>query len=334
METTRPMMATDGVKLSWRGKLLNVQNELHALDLDNFKCDLDDELDCAVTRDLINGYFVATFKKNGDLEFVLTGGPWVISGQYLVIHKWKPGFDANSSKITRTAVWVKILRIQAEFLDVWALKRIGSFLGKALKIDALTLARARGKFARICIELDLTKPLEAYVQLNGAWFNLEYEGLPDICFKCEVYGHRRVVVLSLLRWLVMFLVIVDGSVKESVLGPWMIVQTKRRGKKMSGEVASGSNKGATGSRFSVLSKEDNSPSVFKANIGSNVGGDAASTKVWTLKVKKTTISNRAHVADFSNSVHKGGGGGRQVVDSRHSTVTSNPYDNESRTKSR
>ncbi|KAM2223744.1 hypothetical protein ACFXTI_017711 [Malus domestica] len=127
---------------------------------------------------------------------------------------------------------------------------------------------------------------------------------------------------------------VDGSVKESVLGPWMIVQTKRRGKKMSGEVASGSNKGATGSRFSVLSKEDNSPSVFKANIGSNVGGDAASTKVWTPKVKKTTISNRAHVADFSNSVHKGGGGGRQVVDSRHSTVTSNPYDNESRTKSR
>ncbi|KAM2321115.1 hypothetical protein ACFXTH_017958 [Malus domestica] len=50
METTRPMMATDGVKLSWRDKLLNVQNGLHALDLDNFKCDLDDELDCAVTR--------------------------------------------------------------------------------------------------------------------------------------------------------------------------------------------------------------------------------------------------------------------------------------------
>ncbi|KAM1315771.1 hypothetical protein ACFX2F_019498 [Malus domestica] len=129
--------------------------------------------------------------KKEDLEFVLAGGPWVISGQYHVIHKWKPGFDASSSKITRTAVWVRILGIQAEFLDVCALKRIGSFLGKALKIDALTLARARGKFARICVELDLTKHLEAYVQLNGAWFNLEYEGLPDICFKCGVYCHRR-----------------------------------------------------------------------------------------------------------------------------------------------
>ncbi|KAM1007313.1 hypothetical protein COP2_004030 [Malus domestica] len=31
---------------------------------------------------------------------------------------------------------------------------------------------------------------------------------------------------------------------------------------------------------------------------------------------------------------KGGGGGRQVVDSWHSTVTSNPYENEFRTKSR
>ncbi|XP_028965248.2 disease resistance protein RPV1-like [Malus domestica] len=34
------------------------------------------------------------------------------------------------------------------------------------------------------------------------------------------------------------------------------------------------------------------------------------------------------------SPDKGGGGGRQVVDSRHSMITSNPYENESRTKSR
>ncbi|XP_050125933.1 uncharacterized protein LOC126603211 isoform X1 [Malus sylvestris] len=202
---------------------------------------------------LINGYFVATFEKKEDLEFVLAGGPWVISGQYHVIHKWKPGFDASSSKITRTAVWVRILGIQAEFLDVCALKRIGSFLGKALKIDALTLARARGKFARICVELDLTKHLEAYVQLNGAWFNLEYEGLPDICFKCGVYCHRRdscIVTNEVVGGVSSDVTgmnvdiggkeigasdgctvnsdtnvcntSVDGSVKESVLGPWMI----------------------------------------------------------------------------------------------------------------
>ncbi|XP_050125934.1 uncharacterized protein LOC126603211 isoform X2 [Malus sylvestris] len=123
----------------------------------------------------------------------------------------------------------------------------------ALKIDALTLARARGKFARICVELDLTKHLEAYVQLNGAWFNLEYEGLPDICFKCGVYCHRRdscIVTNEVVGGVSSDVTgmnvdiggkeigasdgctvnsdtnvcntSVDGSVKESVLGPWMI----------------------------------------------------------------------------------------------------------------
>ncbi|KAB2622555.1 hypothetical protein D8674_024737 [Pyrus ussuriensis x Pyrus communis] len=58
---------------------------------------------------------------------------------------------------------------------------------------------------------------------------------------------------------------VDGSVKESVLGPWMIVQTKRRGKKICRDVAS----------------SNNFPPVFKANIGSNVGGDAATKKCMT-----------------------------------------------------
>ncbi|KAM1408455.1 hypothetical protein ACFX2I_008973 [Malus domestica] len=39
-------------------------------------------------------------------------------------------------------------------------------------------------------------------------------------------------------------------------------------------------------------------------------------------------------SNYSASPDKGGGGGRQVVDSRHSMITSNPYENESRTKSR
>ena len=80
-----------GVKLSWSDKLLNVQNGLQALDLENFKCDLD-ELDWSPIVglklvDLINSYFVAILKRKEDLEFILTGGPRLISGQYLVVHK-------------------------------------------------------------------------------------------------------------------------------------------------------------------------------------------------------------------------------------------------------
>lgn len=46
------------------------------------------------------------------------------------------------------------------------------------------------------MELDLTKPLEAFVQINQHWYNIEYEGLPEICYMCYGYGHKRKVCPS------------------------------------------------------------------------------------------------------------------------------------------
>lgn len=54
------------------------------------------------------------------------------------------------------AVWIRVTGAQLEYFDPWAMKKVGNMLGKVLKIYILTNARARGKFARICVELDLT----------------------------------------------------------------------------------------------------------------------------------------------------------------------------------
>ncbi|CAL8091541.1 unnamed protein product [Prunus armeniaca] len=89
------------------------------------------------------------------------------------------------------ATWICVSAIHLECFDVWALKRIGNLLGKLLKIDALTTSHNRGQFARMCVELDLTKPLEAFVQINQEWYNIEYKGLLDICYLCGRYGHKR-----------------------------------------------------------------------------------------------------------------------------------------------
>ncbi|ONI21009.1 hypothetical protein PRUPE_2G044900 [Prunus persica] len=73
----------------------------------------------------------------------------------------------------------------------WMIAGHGNLLGKLLKIDSLTTSQNRGKFARLCVELDLNKPLDASVQINQNWYNIEYEGLPDICYLCGCYGHKR-----------------------------------------------------------------------------------------------------------------------------------------------
>ncbi|MCI53307.1 hypothetical protein A2U01_0074553, partial [Trifolium medium] len=62
-----------------------------------------------------------------------------------------------------------------------------------LKIDKLTSIHARGKFARICVEIDLEKKLIPQVSVNalGLVLNLEYEGLHAVCFNCGKYGHKK-----------------------------------------------------------------------------------------------------------------------------------------------
>ncbi|ONI23633.1 hypothetical protein PRUPE_2G199900 [Prunus persica] len=115
--------------------------------------------------DLENNFYVVRFVLEDDMRYVFSREPWVIAGQSLVMQRWKLGFDHNST-ITRMAVWVRITGLHVEWFNPEAIKRIGDLIGVTYRIDTLTVAQARGKYSRICIELDLTKPLIANVQVE------------------------------------------------------------------------------------------------------------------------------------------------------------------------
>lgn len=44
---------------------------------------------------------------------------------------------------------------------------MGDTIGKTIKVGDTTRATARGRFARICVEIDLDKPLVASYRLQG-----------------------------------------------------------------------------------------------------------------------------------------------------------------------
>ncbi|CAL0303158.1 unnamed protein product [Lupinus luteus] len=62
---------------------------------------------------------------------------------------------------------------------------------RILKVDNLTSIHSRGKFARICVEINLARKLVPMIKVMGTVLNLEYECLHLICFNCGKYGHRR-----------------------------------------------------------------------------------------------------------------------------------------------
>ncbi|VVA30307.1 PREDICTED: At4g02000 [Prunus dulcis] len=169
------------------------------------------------------------------------------------MQKWRPSFCPAIAHITCMAAWIRVVAIQLECFDVWSLKRIGNL--------------NQGEFAHLYVELDLTKPLEAFVQINQHWYNIEYEGLSEIYYMCGRYGHKREVCS--LRVEVQLektpkVPIEEGSMAMNInfgdwvnklqdwdsrlRGPWMNVQPRRKYKTNfkdgGGKSSSGTSKGS------------------------------------------------------------------------------------------
>lgn len=99
-------------------------------------------------------------------------------------------FHAESAQIATLPVWVRFLVLQLEYYSSQWLLRVSSQIGKVLKFDEWTSRITRGSYARLCIEVDLEKPLKAGYGVNGKICKLQYEALHVICFHCGKYCHR------------------------------------------------------------------------------------------------------------------------------------------------
>lgn len=113
----------------------------------------------------------------------------------MVVHGWywAPNFDPVGDTTEKVLVWVKFLGLPMEYYDHTFLFRIGEKIGTPKKIDDATSLMSRGKFARLCVEVDITKPLLSKFWLKKKVRIIEYEGIHLICFTCRTYGHSSEV---------------------------------------------------------------------------------------------------------------------------------------------
>ena len=74
-----------------------------------------------------------------------------------------------------------------------ALKEIGSTIDKVLRIDTYTALEARGRYARICVQIDVEKPLITALLIGNIEQPVIYEGIQKMCFSCGQIGHWREV---------------------------------------------------------------------------------------------------------------------------------------------
>ncbi|CAL1408029.1 unnamed protein product [Linum trigynum] len=141
--------------------------------------------------DLNNDTFLATFSNDQDYLNALTGGPWEILDHYLVVHQWSPTFRTSDKPHRSVVAWIQLPELPAHFYHREVLFALGNLLGRTVKLDYHTENLLRGKFARIAVELDMTKPLATRIRLDGQWQPVVYENLPHICYDCGRIGHTE-----------------------------------------------------------------------------------------------------------------------------------------------
>ncbi|XP_010423120.1 PREDICTED: uncharacterized protein LOC104708268 [Camelina sativa] len=139
--------------------------------------------------DLPRQFFLVRFGSEVEYLAALTGGPWRVFGSYLMVQAWTPEFDPLVDEIVTTPVWVRVSNLTYNFYHRAILMSLSKGLGRPIKVDLTTLNFERGRFARICVEVNLKKPLKGSILINGGHYFVSYEGLTNICSLCGLFGH-------------------------------------------------------------------------------------------------------------------------------------------------
>ena len=113
-------------------------------------------MDCV---DLTHGFFLVRFYTKEDLDSILDKVSWFIGDFFLSLRLWEPFFKPSMASVSSITVWVRLHKLPIELYETDALKQIGESLGRVLRIDAHTAMEARGKYARLCIQIDVNKQL-------------------------------------------------------------------------------------------------------------------------------------------------------------------------------
>lgn len=146
------------------------------------------KVDCV---DLGKEFFLIRFSMKEDYNVVLENGLWFIGEHFLSIRSWEPNFRPSTASVSSIAVWVRLNELPIEYYEVEVLKEIGKSIGNVLRIDMHTGLESRRRYARLCVQIDVGKPLITTIIIGNIEQMVVYEGIQKLCFCCGWIGHRK-----------------------------------------------------------------------------------------------------------------------------------------------
>ena len=200
-------------------------------------------MDCI---DLSYGFFLVRFFFKEDLERVIKRVPWFIGDHFLSLRPWEPFFKLSTANVSLIVVWIVLNELPIELYETEVLREIGEAIGKVLRIDSHTAMEAHDRYAKICIQIDINKPLVNSILIGHFKQVVTYGGIHKLCFSCGRIGHKGKEPIVLMEEVQVSQTSdgVDGCVDRQNMqgvithnacettdakgyyGPWMIVSRK------------------------------------------------------------------------------------------------------------
>lgn len=141
------------------------------------------------------GFFIVKFLSAIERDIVMQEGPWFWGSTGVFITPWFPGFDANTMVVLKMPVWVRLHNLPIHLWNQQVLTGIGNTIGRYIKMDTQRIEERIFTFARICVEVDLSKCLPDQIQLKHrqrSWTQvIDYENTAFRCRTCRQIGHLQ-----------------------------------------------------------------------------------------------------------------------------------------------
>lgn len=132
--------------------------------------------------DLGKDFFLVWFRLKEDFSVVLEKGPWFIGEHFLFIRPREPNFKPSLANVSSIAIWIRLTELPIKYYEMVVLKQIGKAIGNVVRIDSHTATESRGRYARLCVQVDVEKSPTTLVIIGGVEQPISYEGIHKLCF--------------------------------------------------------------------------------------------------------------------------------------------------------
>ena len=103
--------------------------------------------------------FIFQFGSEADKRKVFAGGPWHFDKALIVLTEPARIGELKKQDFTHVSLWVQILNVPIMCMNTETIKELGEAIGRVEEVATDITGACFGKYIRLLISVDITKPL-------------------------------------------------------------------------------------------------------------------------------------------------------------------------------